>query len=84
MIDPERERHSFVFFFYPSFDAPIPSSSSSPATYSILSSQVKAEEEQAGSKQEENHMRPAKQRKRGALPKTFEEFITWKWAEVQR
>jgi hypothetical protein len=25
VIDQERERHSFVFFFYPSFDAAIPS-----------------------------------------------------------
>lgn len=25
VIDPRRERHSFVFFFYPSFDAAIPS-----------------------------------------------------------
>ena len=43
VIDRTQERHSFVFFFYPSFDAGIPAvpeDASAASRYSLLSSQV--------------------------------------------
>jgi hypothetical protein len=43
VIDPKKERHSFVFFFYPSYEAGIPAvpeDASALSRYSLLSSQV--------------------------------------------
>ena len=74
VIDGHRERHSFVFFFYPSFDSsipamPPPTDKSRQSNYSLLKSQVK-DGEPGGSP--------------GSRVGTFGEFITMKWAEVQR
>jgi hypothetical protein len=45
VINPKKERHSFVFFFYPSYEAGIPAVAEEDAwalsRYSLLSSQVR-------------------------------------------
>eukprot|EP00802_Teleaulax_amphioxeia_P012937 Tamp_12983.p1 GENE.Tamp_12983~~Tamp_12983.p1 ORF type:complete len:437 (-),score=73.93 Tamp_12983:333-1643(-) len=79
VIDPTQERHSFVFFFYPSFDAGIPAvpeDASAASRYSLLSSQIPASQSSRAGGEGGGEADSA--------PRTFGEFITRKWAEVQR